>query len=88
MARRMFSSRIIQSGRFLQLPAMAQLLYFHLVMCADDEGVAEGFIVSRLSGIPEDTLALLEEKGFVNILNNDLTTYIKDWPEHNAEDVD
>lgn len=88
MARKKFSSRIIQSGRFLKLPAMAQLLYFHLVMCADDEGVAEGFIASRLSEIPEDTLALLEEKGFVKILNNDLVTYIKDWQEHNAKDVD
>ncbi len=83
MARRMFSDRITSSARFLKMPATAQVLFFHLGMQADDEGVAEGFITMRVAGVSEDDLRLLEEKGFVKILNDDLVTYIEDWQENN-----
>ncbi len=65
------------------MPATAQVLFFHLGMQADDEGVAEGFITMRVAGVSEDDLRLLEEKGFVKILNDDLVTYIEDWQENN-----
>ncbi len=83
MARRMFSDRITSSARFLKMPAIAQALFFHLGMRADDEGVVEGFITTRILGASEDDLRLLEEKGFVKILNDDLVTYIENWKEHN-----
>lgn len=81
--RRMFSSRVTGAARFLRLPPSAQALYFHLGLYADDEGIAEGFsIVGMVRGRDED-LYLLEEKGFVKILNDDLVTYIVDWSECN-----
>lgn len=36
--RRMFSKIIIDSDAFLEMPATAQILYFHLAMRADDDG--------------------------------------------------
>lgn len=81
--RRMFSSRVTGAARFLRLPPSAQALYFHLGLYADDEGIAEGFsVVGMVRGRDED-LFLLEEKGFVKILNEDLVTYIVDWNECN-----
>ena len=81
--RRMFSSRVTGAARFLRLPPSAQALYFHLGLYADDEGIAEGFsVVGMVRGRDED-LYLLEEKGFVKILNEDLVTYIVDWNECN-----
>ena len=81
--RRMFSRRIVESARFLKLPASAQMLYFHLGMAADDDGIAEGFSVVRVAGCTEEDLQLLEEKGFVQILNEDLVTYLVDWEANN-----
>ena len=37
--KRMFSSKIIESSDFLDLEPMSQLLYMHLCMFADDDGV-------------------------------------------------
>lgn len=34
----MFSKIIIDSDAFLEMPATAQILYFHLAMRADDDG--------------------------------------------------
>lgn len=82
-ARRMFSKRLIESARFLRLPPDAQVLYFHLGMQADDDGVVEAFNVLRLVGCSEDALDLLQDKGFVKVLNEDLVTYIYDWTENN-----
>ena len=36
--RRMFAKTIIDSDAFLEMPATAQMLYFHLAMRADDDG--------------------------------------------------
>ena len=81
--RRMFSKRITESARLLRLPPLAQLLYFHLGMQADDDGVVEAFNVLRLVACSEDDLVILEEKGFIKVLNEDLVTYIYDWKENN-----
>ena len=81
--RRMFSKRITESARLLRLPPITQLLYFHLGMQADDDGVVEAFNVLRLLGCSEDELCILEEKGFIKVLNDDLVTYIYDWNENN-----
>ena len=83
-ARRMFSKRLTESARFLRLPPDAQALYFHLGMQADDDGVVEAFNVLRLLGSSEDALDLLQDKGFVKVLNEDLVTYICDWQENNS----
>ena len=72
--RRMFSNKIVSSAKFLKMPVSTQLLYFHLGMKADDDGVVEGFNVLRMVGLNEDDLKLLVIKGFIQILNDDLNT--------------
>lgn len=81
--RRMFSRRIVESGRFLRMPPSSQMLYFHLGIEADDDGVVEAFNVIRACGASEDDLRVLSAKGFVVVLNDDLVTYILDWRENN-----
>ena len=82
-SRRMFSLRLINSTKFLKMPLSSQLLYFHLGMRADDDGVVEAFPVMRTVGCNEDDLRVLVAKGFAKVLNEDLITYITDWNENN-----
>ena len=82
--RRMFSNEITTAAKFLMLPPSAQLLYFHLGMAADDDGVVEAFTVMRMTGASEDDLQTLFAKGFVTILNDELVTYIRDWKVNNT----
>lgn len=81
--RRMFSKKIISSARFLRMPVSARELYFQLGMNADDDGIVEAFTVMRQVAANEDDLKLLEAKGFVKVLNDDLVTYIIEWLENN-----
>lgn len=81
--RRMFSKRIVSSGRFLKMPISTQALYFHLGLNADDDGIVEAYSVLNSTGASEDDLRILVAKGFVYVLNEDLVTYIMDWTENN-----
>ena len=81
--RRMFSCRIIGSARFLKMPISSQALYFHLGLHADDDGVVEAYNVIKQVGCSEDDLRVLVSKGFVQVLNEDLVSYITDWNENN-----
>jgi len=81
--RRMFSSRIIGSARFMKMPISSQALYFHLCLNADDDGVVEAYKIIKTVGCNEDDLKVICAKGLVKILNEDLVTYILDWREHN-----
>ena len=81
--RRMFSIRLINSAKFLRMPISSQALYFHLGLHADDDGVVEAYPIIKTVGCTEDDLRVLVTKGFVNVLNDDLVTYITDWNEHN-----
>ena len=82
--RRMFSKMIIGSGRFLKMPISTQALYFHLGLNADDDGVVEAYnVISSINGCTEDDLRVLVSKGFVQVMNEDLVTYIIDWRENN-----
>lgn len=82
--RRMFSKRIINSGRFLKMPISSQALYFHLGLNADDDGIVEAYnVISSINGCTEDDLKVLVSKGFIQVLNDDLVTYITDWTENN-----
>lgn len=81
--RRMFAKSIIGSARFLRMPPTSRLLYYDLGMAADDDGVVEAFSVMRTTGANEDDLRVLASKGFVNVLNEDLVTYIADWNTNN-----
>lgn len=79
----MFSSRITNSGRFLQMAQSAQALYFHLCMNADDDGVVEASMVLRLTNANEDDFRALIAKEYVRPLNKELVTHVVDWLEHN-----
>lgn len=81
--RRMFSKKVVNSGRFLQMPASSRLLYYDLGMNADDDGVVEAFTVMSLTKATDDDLKVLIAKGFVEILNEDKVAYIKDWKVNN-----
>lgn len=81
--RRTFSRKIIEGGRMMKLPVKAQLLYVHLCMNADDDGIVEAFAVLSMLGAADKDLQSLEEKGFIRILNEDLVCFISDWLENN-----
>lgn len=82
--RRMFSNRIANSAKFLQMPSEAQLLYFHLVLRADDDGVVESYPIMRLLGLATDNFKVLLAKQFIKVLNEDQVIVIEDWLEHNT----
>ena len=83
-SRRMFSVRLINSARFLKMPISSQALYFHLGLHADDDGIVEAYTVMNSVGCSEDDLKVLVSKGFVQVLNEDLVSYITDWNENNS----
>lgn len=82
--RRMFSNRIANSARFLQMPVESQLLYFHLVLRADDDGIVESYPVTKLLGISPDSFKVLIAKRFIEQLNEDQVVVINEWKEHNS----
>lgn len=65
------------------MPSETQALYFHLGLQADDDGIVEAYNVLRTLGVGEDSLKILVAKGFVQVLNEDLVSFILDWTEHN-----
>lgn len=81
--RRMISKKIVESAKFIKMPASSQNLYFHLVLNADDDGVVEAFTVMNLIRANEDDLRVLVGKGFVQVLSEELVSYIVDWREQN-----
>ena len=62
----MFSKTVISSDLFIDMPVSAQLLYFHLGMCADDDGfVNKPKQIQRGVGCNIDDLKILQAKGFI-----------------------
>ena len=79
----MFSKTVVNSARFLRMPPSSRLLYYDLRMAADDDGVVEAYTVMRTTGANEDDLRVLAAKRFIKVLNDDLVSYILDWPKNN-----
>lgn len=65
------------------MPMTSQLLYFHLGLRADDDGIVEAYNILKMTGLSEDDLRVLVAKEFVIVLNEDLVSFITDWKEHN-----
>lgn len=81
--RRMFSNKITDTDTFLDMPASAQNLYFHLNMHADDDGfLGNAKTIRRMIGASEDDLKILVAKGFL-LMFDDGVTVIRDWRIHN-----
>ena len=82
--RRMISKTVTQRQRFLQMPLEAQALYFHLVQSTDDDGVVEAFPIVRMIGASDDSLKLLQAKGFIEPLNDEMVYFVVDFHEQNS----
>lgn len=81
--RRMMSRRVVESARFLRLPAASRALYFQLLADTDDDGVVEAWAVMQLTGASAGDLDALTAAGFVRVLNEELVCYLPDFLEHN-----
>ncbi len=77
--KRMMMKDVTSKNMFVSMSKGAQLLYFHLNMETDDDGVAEGQLVmnmirSRRSDMIElienDYVTVLEEKGWIVYIND------------------
>lgn len=81
--KRMFSLKIVETDKFLDMPVSAQCLYFHLGMHGDDDGfVANPKRVTSLCGCNPDDLKLLVTKGFIIPFDSGVCV-IKDWRVNN-----
>lgn len=81
--RRMFSKTITDSDLFLEMPATAQLLYFHLSMHADDDGFLKNpRSIMRMVGSKDDDMKLLIAKQFLIPFESGVVV-IKHWKIHN-----
>ena len=77
--RRMFSQKVTETDKFLDMGMTAQSLYFHLGMNADDDGfVGNPKSIKRMIGASEDDLKALVEKDYL-IVFEDGVVVIKDW---------
>ena len=82
--KRMFSKSIIDSDEFLNLPALAQNLYFHLAMRADDEGFINNHkSIQRIVGLTDEELKILICNGFVLPFDSGVIV-IRHWKIHNC----
>lgn len=79
----MFSKQITDTDAFLDMPATAQNLYFHLNMHADDDGfLGNAKTIRRMVGASEDDLKILVAKQFILIFPDGVSV-IRDWHIHN-----
>ena len=82
--RRMFAKTVVDNDTFLDMPASAQLLYFHLAMSADDDGfVNKPKAVMRSCGSTETDLKLLAKNGMVIPFESSVAA-ITHWKLHNV----
>lgn len=82
--KRMFSLKVVDTDRFLEMPASAQALYFHLGMHGDDDGfVASPKKIARAVGCNDDDMRLLAAKGFIIPFDSGVIV-ITDWKINNT----
>ena len=68
MKKRMFSDDIVNNDIFIDMPATAQLLYFHIGMETDDEGFCDKVktCIFRSNAKPKDLKLLIENKYLID----------------------
>ena len=82
--RRMMSKSIIKSDQFLEMPMSSQLLYFHLLSDADDDGFINApKSIMRVVGAKEDDMRVLKAKGYTIPFDSGVII-IKHWRIHNS----
>lgn len=81
--RRMFSKKITDTDKFLEMPLSSQALYFHLNMGADDDGfIDRPKTIQKTIGASDDDMKLLTVKQFIIPFESGIVV-IKDWRIHN-----
>ncbi|MCK1257216.1 DnaD domain protein [Streptococcus uberis] len=81
--RRMFSKRITDTDKFLDMSLSTQALYFHLNMAADDDGfIDRPKTIQRTIGASDDDFKILVAKQFIIPFESGVVV-IKDWYIHN-----
>ena len=81
--RRMFSLDVVDTDRFLDMPATSQNLYFHLGMRADDDGfVSSPKKITKLVNCGKDDLNVLISRGYVIPVGGGLVV-ISHWRQNN-----
>ena len=81
--RRMFSKKVIDSDKFLDMPLSAQNVYFHLSMCADDDGFLNNAQkIIRMIGASKEDYKILLSCGFVIDFGNGICV-IAHWNMNN-----
>ena len=80
----MFSKKITDTDKFLDMPLSTQALYFHLNMDGDDDGfVGNPKTINKKIGANDNDLDLLVFKQFIIPFENGVIV-IKDWRIHNT----
>jgi len=78
----MFSTEIVNSDIFLDMPSSTQSLYFHLGMHCDDDGFVYPKKVMRMVAAVEDDLKILLAKKFLLNFESGVIV-IKHWKVNN-----
>ena len=81
--KRMFTSKIVDSDPFKEMPLSAQALYFHLGMNADDEGFLNNAkSIQRSIMASDDDMKILIAKKFIIPFESGIVA-VKHWKMHN-----
>lgn len=81
--KRMFSLDVVDTDRFLEMPATTQALYFHLGMRADDDGfISSPNKIVGMVNCSVDDFKLLQAKGYVIPFTNGIVV-ITHWNQNN-----
>lgn len=80
--RRMLSKKIVGEDKFLDMPSTARLLYYDLIIYADDDGFVSPKKIMRITQASDDDLKLLIAKGYILIFDSGVVV-IKHWRIHN-----
>jgi len=79
----MFSLDVVDTDKFLDMPATSQNLYFHLGMRADDDGfVSSPRKITKLVNCGNDDLNVLVSRGFVLPVGDGIVV-ITHWKQNN-----
>jgi hypothetical protein len=83
--KRMFSKRVISSDAFLDMPATAQVLYFHLSLMADDDGFVDSpRSVMRSIGAAKEDMDMLLENKYIIYFQEKGVSVIRHWNVSNS----
>jgi len=86
--RRMISLDIVDTDAFLDMPSTSQLLYFHLLMRADDDGfISSPKRIMRMVGSQDDDIRILAGKKFIIPFESGVCV-IKHWKMQNKIKAD